>query len=279
MPVRLTISLELGEDLKRDVRIFIHGIGPQRTQLIERIETEQFRWHIDQGKGIVNSERIYTSIDTVVIEGAYEADSIFIKVMDISGKDHTLLLPLWAGIPDLIQAELMVEKTITNPRHFGKPHGIPACIQDSVTEDHPCWNIHMLWNNLIGEGLIRYGFREEAAELTKRLMETIIQNLKTHKSTFNYYHAKTGMGIGDRGALGGLAPLGLFLKTLGVQVISAKKVKLTGKNPFPWPVTIRYRGLAIHRGDKATKITFPGGQSAVVKSQEPRLITLEDVET
>jgi hypothetical protein len=276
MPVRLTISLELGEDLKRDVRIFIHGTGPQRTQLIERIEADQLRWHIDQGKGIVNSERIYSSIDTVVIEGTLKADSTSIKVMDISGKDHTLLLPLWAGLPEPEQANLLVEKTITSPQYFGKPHGIPACIQDSVGEDHPCWNIHMIWNNLIGGGLIRYGFREEAAELTKKLMETIIQNLKTHKSTFNYYHAITGMGIGDKGALGGLAPLGLFFDTLGIQVISTKKVNLMGYNPFPWPVTIRYRGLTIQREDKVTKITFPGGQSAVVKSQEPRLITLED---
>ena len=129
---------------------------------------------------------------------------------------------------------------------------------------------------MIGEGLLKYGYREDAADLVTRLMNAVISNLKTHSSFFNYYHQDSGVGMGERNSLGGLAPLGLFLETLGVRVISANKVYLIGKNPFPWPVTVRYRGLIINRETQRTKITFPGGQTAVVKSEEPRLVTLEE---
>jgi hypothetical protein len=106
-------------------------------------------------------------------------------------------------------------------------------------------------------------------------MVAVTKNLKTYQSFFNFYHAKTGLGIGEKNTLGGLAPVRLFMETLGVRVISASKVLLSGKNPYPWPVTIRYRGLIINRGPNNTKITFPGGQSAIVKSKETRIVTLE----
>jgi len=41
-----------------------------------------------------------------------------------------------------------------------------------------------------------------------------IQSLKQSQAFYERYHAETGSGIGERGALTGLAPLGLFLQTL-----------------------------------------------------------------
>ena len=125
-------------------------------------------------------------------------------------------------------------------------------------------SVHLPWNLLIGEGLLAYGFRAEAARLTKRIMAAVIKNLKQNRAFYQRYHAGTGAGLGERNALTGLAPLGLFLQTLGVTILSGTRVRLEGKNPFPWSVTVRYRGMTIQRGLESTEVTFLNGKSVTV---------------
>jgi len=272
-PIRFVIRITSNEEINQNITIFIHGIGTAGNPKIERINSDQIRWNLNQGN--VSSERIYTFIEYVKITGVGPKDQTCFSVMDLSGIDQTLLSPLWAQIPEKEQAATLIENTIKNSDLFWKTYGIAACRLETGTDNNPGTAIHMIWNKMIGEGLIKYGYREDAAELVTRLMSGVIGNLMTHKSFFNYYHTDSGLGIGEPNALGGLAPLSLFLDTLGVRIISSKKVSLTGKNPFPWPVTLRYRGLTINRNTQRTKITFPGGQTAIVKSEEPRIVTLE----
>jgi hypothetical protein len=127
--------------------------------------------------------------------------------------------------------------------------------------DSTCQAVHLPWNSLIGEGLLAYGLQTEAARLTARLMSAVIQNLKKQHAFFRAYHAETGVGIGERNSLQGLAPLGLFLETLGLVIQSPTRLTLTGKNPFPWPVTVKYRGLTVTRQAEQTEIVFPDGQT------------------
>ena len=131
------------------------------------------------------------------------------------------------------------------------------------------------WNTFIGEGLVDYGFRAEAAELVTRLMNAIVLNLKRDKAFRRYYHSQTGAGIGERDALVGLAPLGLFLYTLGVKLLSPTRVEIAGTNPFPWPVTVKYRGLTILRQNEKTTIIFPDGQAVTLDGSESRIVALE----
>jgi hypothetical protein len=130
------------------------------------------------------------------------------------------------------------------------------------------------WNQLIGEGLLAYGFRNEAARLTVHLMNGVIQSLKQSHAFYERYHAETGSGIGERGALTGLAPVGLFMQALGVTVISPTVVRLEGSNPFAWPVTILYKGLKVQRGLDATEVVFPNGQVVKVTDPAPCVVSL-----
>ena len=134
----------------------------------------------------------------------------------------------------------------------------------------------MTWNNLIGEGLVKYGYQEEAVILFTRLMRSIVENLKKNQAFYQYYHSQTGQGIGEKHALSGLPPLGLFLEILGVKIITSKRVFLKGHNPFPWPVTIKFRGLTVLRESKQTHLTFPGGQTAVIRNPKPRIVSVEE---
>jgi len=273
-PFRISIRVTTGGELPHKIKIFIHGINFSGNYRIERLESTQFRWQFDRGN--VSSDQIYTTLDHIDISGVDPDDHIFIEIMDLSVMDHLLILPLWAGMLDPNQASLLIEQTVLNEEKFWKPFGLPTCLQGVRQNEYPYNAVHILMNNLIGEGLLKYGYQNEAATLVARLMNAVIYNLKINNSFYHFYQSDTGKGIGERNSISGLPPLSLFLKTLGVQIVSPTKIYLEGINPFSWPVTIRYRGLKIYRERNKTKITFPGGQSAIVKSPERREITLEE---
>jgi hypothetical protein len=135
--------------------------------------------------------------------------------------------------------------------------------------------VHLPWNQLIGEGLLAYGLRNEAAQLTARLMAAVIDNLKKQHSFYQAYHAETGAGLGERNTLPGLAPLGLFLQTLGVQFLSRGRLRLSGKNPFPWPVTVKYRNLSVTRQAERSVVVFPDGQTLTLDDPTDAVVTAE----
>jgi hypothetical protein len=125
---------------------------------------------------------------------------------------------------------------------------------------------------MIGHGLVSAGFRSLAADLMARLMRAIVGTLKNDRAFRGRYHAETGRGTGERDALQGLPPLGLFLDVLGVKLISPWKVGLEGLNPFPWPVEVKYRGISIQRGKKDTLIVFPDGETLSISDPKPCII-------
>jgi len=283
---------------------------------VELLEGHQFQWRT--GGLIATTHRIYDRVDLITVRGLEAGDRIVVRTIDTSGKDLTLALPLWAGIPSRQQAQSMVNKTLMNRGRFERPCGLtilPAPSTEveapepattpvpsdakplssllstaaSRTPPHPTasrtkldspdvepvsMSVHMPWNALICEGMLRYGFRTEAVRLLTRLMHPIIMNLKLHHSFYQRYHGQRGAGLGERNSLQGLAPVGLFLEVLGVRLLSATRVRLEHRNVFPWPVTIRYRGLTVARGLDRTVVTFPNGQSTTVRERTTCIVSM-----
>jgi hypothetical protein len=195
-------------------------------------------------------------------------------VANYSGEAISCFLPLWAEIPNLRRAQNLVNRSLLAAERFGRPFGIPACpgAPDPQTEND-CQAVHLPWNLLIGEGLLAYDLREQAAQLTARLMSAVIASLKKQRAFAQAYHAESGAGLGERNALQGLAPLGLFLDVLGVEIQSPGRVALHGKNPFPWPVVVKYRGLTVTRQTEQTRIVFPQGQIVLLDDPSETVVT------
>lgn len=243
------------------------------TEPVEVIAPEQFTWR--SGGLVATSQQVYARLGRVDVIGLDAKDKIIIKTVDLTAQDHTLFLPLWAGLPDRQVAQTMIGRALLDESRFDKPFGIPACASCPTEEADPvCLSVHLPWNQLIGEGLLAYGFHTEAARLTGHIMAAVIQNLKQNRAFYQRYHAGTGAGLGERNALTGLAPLGLFLQTLGVTIFSGTRVRLEGKNPFPWPVTIQYRGMTIQRGTDSTEVTFLNGKSVMVTDSKACMVTM-----
>lgn len=275
-PTRMLVRVHTLAEPSRQILVFIHGTSTSGQHLIEKIPYERLRWYLNLGSA--TSERVYTTIEHVEIQGADKEDRFILQTVGYDCPDHTALLPLWAGIPDPDRARTLVKRTITDENGFWQLYGIRACANLPMYADdsNTCQSIHLPWNTFIGEGLVDYGFRSEAAELVTRIMRAVVFNLKRDKTFRRFYNSQTGAGIGEQNALIGLAPVGLFLYTLGVKVYSPTRVEISGFNPFPWPVTVKYQGLSVLRHNGKTTIIFPNGQAISLDGAEPRIITLDE---
>ena len=256
---RLLIRIQSGSGSSPRPEMTIRGSlnGQEQEETIPRAA---FQWMT--GGAVATSQRVYDTLGTFDINGLERGDTVTIQTLDLTGEDHTLFLPLWAEIPNQTEAGLLVRERLLSTEHFHRPFGVPALpLIPDPNADPICLSVHLPWNQLIGEGLLAYGLRQEAASLVSRLMNAVIQNLKRSGAFYTRYHAASGMGMGERNSLAGLAPIGLFLQVLGLQILSPECIRLNGENPFPWPVTVKYRGLAVTRSAGRTEVIFPSGQS------------------
>lgn len=270
-PVRLLIEVQTKDPAARRPQVIISEYVTKGEN--EVIQGGQFHWR--SGGMVATSQKVHAKIGRIQVRGVNASDRVVVRRPDYTGEDHTLFLPLWAAIPEEQQAEVMIHRNLLNAERFYRPFGIPACPSAPTVEADPaCSSVYLPWNQLICEGLLSYGYRQEAALLVAHLMTGVIENLKQKRVFYQRYHADTGQGQGERNALSGLAPVGLFLKVLGVQVLSPTQVRLEGKNPFPWPVTVQYKGLKVIRGLERTEVIFSNGKSAWVDDPAPCIVSL-----
>jgi hypothetical protein len=273
-PVRLFVRIKTASETTIHPELILYGESATGQRRVERITQEQFRWF--GGQGTLTGERVFARLERVSVQGLGLDDRMELFSVGFNYSDQTLLLPLWAGAPDTKRARLLVKRTITAARRYWRPFGIPACpVRTRDSASLVCNTVHLPWNLLIAEGLLVYGYRDQAATLISRLMAGIIANLKRSNTFYRFYNVDSGEGMGDRNALVGLAPTGLFLEALGVRIYTANRVYLAGFNPFPWPVTVKYRGLTILRRKDSTIITFPDGQTTTIEDASPQVVSLQ----
>lgn len=270
-PMRLLIEVQMQNPATKRPDIRIHEFASKAAD--EVISSADFQWR-NQGP-VYTTQKVYSRLGKVAVRGLSAEDTVTISTLDFTAEDHTLFMPLWAGIPDEQHAQSMIGRALLDASRFQRPFGIPACPSLTKPEAESISQaVHLPWNLFIAEGLLRYGLRSEAARLVAHLMTGIIQNLKQNRAFYARYHAEKGTGLGERNALNGLAPVDLFLRVLGVEILSATRVKLEGLNPFPWDVTIGFRGLKVIRGQEKTEVIFTNGKSVTITDQEAVIVSL-----
>ncbi|MDI6768576.1 MAG: hypothetical protein QMD04_02745 [Anaerolineales bacterium] len=272
-PVRLLMRVRTSDKAFRRLAVTIQGQTSQGERA-ERLEGQDIQWNLENTT--LTSREVYSRLDGIEITGLKSRDRVTIATVDHTREDQTLFLPLWAGIPEGQRAWELINRGLLDPDRFYRPFGLSACASvPCPPAEAVCLSVQMPWQQLIGEGLLAYGHPSLAAQLIARLMNAIILNLKQQRAFYSAYHAETGAGIGERNALAGLAPLGLFLQTLGVQFLPGSRVRLSGKNPFPWPVTVKYRGLSVTRHSDQSEVTFPDGRSVALSDPSNALVCPE----
>jgi hypothetical protein len=109
----------------------------------------------------------------------------------------TSFFPLIAGIPSVEQAGRLVNEHLLNEAEFWGQYVIPSIARnDPAFPDNDYWR-GRIWgpfNFLVAEGLRRYRFDAEAAELAQRGLEMFMTNWRRDGGVYENYNAVTGEG-------------------------------------------------------------------------------------
>ena len=275
VPARLLVKVVGPREARPQMTVSFSGRGRRGRHRVENLRQSRMQWFF--GIGTAGSDKLYSQLDRVEVRGLTDEFEVTVSTVDYTRQDQTLLLPLWAGLPDRARAEALVRRTLLDPERYWRANGLPNCsaAEPAYQPDNRggSGGVWMMWNTMLGEGLVDYGYRAEAAELIARLMRGMLYTLKEEKSFREAYNPDQLEGLGDRDYLWGVAPVALFMQTLGVRIVSPRKVYLSGRNPFPWPVTVRHKGLTVVRGHETTTVTFPSGRSATASGEGEQVIT------
>jgi hypothetical protein len=270
-PIRLLIEVQTQNPAAKRPEIRIHQLASKAAD--EVVSGGDYQWR--NGGAMYTTHSVYSKLAKISVRGLAVEDTVIISTLDFTTEDHTLFMPLWAGVPDEQHAQTMIGRALLDAKRFNRPFGVPACPSLPAAEaESISQSVHLPWNLLICEGLLQYGFRSDAARLFAHNMTAVIQSLKQNRSFHARYHAEKGTGIGERNALSGMPAVGLFLQVLGVEILSQSRVRLEGNNPFPWDVTVQYKGLKVIRGQRKTEVIFPNGKSMTVTDTESMIVEL-----
>jgi len=270
-PGRLLITIQKKKNnTSRQPQIFIHGSNISNKPRIEKLSPSNISWNNNSVNLI--SKIVYKRIDHIVIRNIDEEDDISVSTMNLDYLDITLLLPLWAKISDKMKAELIVKHFITNRNLFWKEYGLAICLDEKQNhENSQCRKSNLLYTTMVADGLLSFGYRKEAADLFSKIMFGITKSLQNKKCFYKNYDVLTGIGMGEQNVLSGLVPINLLLKIIGVEFAS-KSIRISGFNPFPWKISIKYRGITVQKEKRSTFIHFPNGEQLTFNDTAPRVI-------
>uniref|UniRef100_A0A7C4PM47 Mannosylglycerate hydrolase MGH1-like glycoside hydrolase domain-containing protein n=1 Tax=Anaerolinea thermolimosa TaxID=229919 RepID=A0A7C4PM47_9CHLR len=268
---RLIIQVEAASESTRAVVGLISGLDEAGQRIEEPFAPRDFTWSL--GRARATTRQVFSRVNQIEVNGVMPEDRVRLVCPDFTLEDLSLFLPLWAGIPEPSRARLLVEKRLL--KDFLQPFGLPVCPPARCpAEPVELACVALPWNVLIGEGLLAAGFRQEAADLLERLMGAVVGNLKRERGFRQYYHAVSGLGVGERNHLWGMPPLGFFLRVIGLELLSPSEIVVGGFNPFPWPITVKYQRIKITREGDRTTLTLAGRPPLVITGQDVQRISL-----
>lgn len=269
---RPVITIRYSEKKPQSVQIKISGTNKSGKNVSEVFTQKEFIWI--EGKGQAISNQLFKSIKTVELSHLDEADRVLLTTLDFSMEDLSLYLPLWARLLPTTKAEKQIEAQFL-PRYM-REFGVPLISPDTTHPDsQPVFQSQLPWVTLMGHGILNYNYQVQAAEIFTRIMNAVLSQFNRTLQFGEKYDTESGFALGRPNSLSGLVPVGLFLQTAGIRSLGDLTAELEGNNPFPWPVTVKYKGMTILRDSEETTIGFPSGETIKVQGEGPHHITLK----
>lgn len=270
-PNRVIVQVSGGFEHVPNMTLHLTGLDQHGSEINETAKGNDFVWHL--GRGVYTSRNLYAQVGRIWCDGLSRVYRIDARTVDTTRLDINALLPLWSpGISEERATALV--RLITDKSHFWRANGVsmnsaqdsrfdPANVQGSGA-------VWPFWLTLLGEGLIEHGYVEEATEMIKRLLTAQVSVLKQEKAFFEFYHSDQPRGLGDRGHVGGIVPLHLLLRVLGVRIVSTGKVWAGGAFAWDKPVTVTQHGVMVHRSRAGTQVRFPSGHEVALTNDSFR---------
>ena len=114
----------------------------------------------------------------------------FKKKDDLKRQEIIGFLPLWAGVATRQQADSLV-RVLTDTFKFWRKFGVPSLsADDSYYNPTGYWNgpVWVEWNFLIEQGLLKYGYKDLAKELVRKVAAGMIAQLKKDHQLWEFYN-------------------------------------------------------------------------------------------
>lgn len=117
-------------------------------------------------------------------------------------------LTMYYGIATKEQARRMVEEHYRNEKEFFAPYGVRSLSKAETrmyvirgSGNPSCW-LGPIWGNcnyMVYEGLLRYGYRDDAVLLAEKTVRLFGQDVERCGEFHEYYHPETGEGVLNQG--------------------------------------------------------------------------------
>lgn len=249
-PARLNILIKQSAAIAVPAEFQVVGAGSRGEELRETIDSSAILWlpfcfHI-------TTQNVFSRFDRLegldVNDGLIQVYTVDLQITDISQQLG------WGGQADEAELPAWVAS-----RDFRYRFGLPTDLNPAKTGGG---RVNIGWNCLLIENLNRIGEKKLAFDLLSRLMLGFTGMLKREHALLQGFTSDSAFGWGVRNSIRGLLPPLLLLELAGIQIINEQKVSISGENPCPWPLAVRYRGLEVRREGKNTTIQFPDGTLA-----------------
>jgi hypothetical protein len=218
------------------------------------------------------SEQVFSTLLSIKTSEDDPSISMDLTTMDLTIPDISCLMPISGELISASQFHSALKSYIQAGKsryQFGLPEILN--LPKSMPTDFPDL-INLPWNFLLLEILLDNSHIKVATDLFSRLMSLITYSLRHNHAFFEYFGAKDGYPMGHKHSLSGIAPIMLYLRMIGVRIISPTAVEISGESPFPGEITVKYRGMQINRNGKVTRVILPNGQVTRIYGSETHLI-------
>jgi hypothetical protein len=257
---RVIVRVSGGFEHVPNMTLHLNGLNEHGSEVSETASGREFLWHL--GRGMYTSRNVYAQVDRLRCDGLSRVYRIDARTMDTTRLDINALLPLWSVNISKERVEALV-RLLTNEKHFWRANGVSMnSAQDSLFDPANAQGsgaVWPFWFTLIGEGLIENGYISEATTMVRGLLSAQVAVLKKAKAFSEFYHSDQPEGLGERGHVGGIVPLHLLLRVLGIRIISTGKVWVGGDFAWNKPVTVTQHGVKVRRSREGTWVRFPSG--------------------
>lgn len=265
---RLNLLITTRQDITRPITIDLIGLNQTGQHTVESIPQAGIIWR--DNRCTLTSRQVFSRLESIQITGLAPKDEWQISELDLSQNDLTLFLPLWAGIPSQADAETLVRQTLFT--NWLEDASQPLCMFPPGKSPTGIDEMHLPWNALLIDGLLRYGFIAEADQLVNQMMEVIINLTSDHGTFYEIIQPGHRRGSGQRNHLLGLAPVGLYLRAQGIHIRSAGSIEVQGRSKYDRELDVLFQGTTIHRDDRRTVVRFADEQQVTLAAEESKII-------
>ena len=269
-PQRIVVKLNFPQSKISKNTITLVGLDQAGKEVSESLTFRQS--YSPSASLLLVSEQVFSTLISIKTSEDDPSVSLDLATMDLSMPDISCLLPTSRELISTIQLQSILKAYFqaNKPRY---QYGLPEILSlpKSMASDFPDL-INLPWNFLLLEVLLDKSLISDASDLFSRLMSLVISSLKRCHAFFEYFSAKDGSPKGHRHSLSGIVPISLYMKMIGVRIISPTAVEISGECPFSGEIAVKYRGMHIIRNGKVTRVILPNGQVTRIYGTETHLI-------